>query len=222
MAGLHHDHLPALQAAVPQCANLTHAMFRALTAHLTPHLPALPAFTAMAEAVEREEYGVLHDYRLVRLPLSIVGIDKVRYRTPVVSLLHETILSLRMSEITINKLRTALHLRGLCLLFLCSCGVVMGRCPDVRRFYGSGLHHRMDKLRSAIDAAGYPVREVATLRDIPVATMDLHTNGVDARLIERISDLIETAAAVGYPAHPQVDDELAHFVARTQAIRTAA
>lgn len=211
MAGLHSGHLPILQEVMPEQSALASDLFQALTTTLNPHLPILPALLAMAEAVEREDFGVLQEYRLVRLPLSIIGTDKVRYRTEVVEHLHETILSVRMSEITIEAVRTALRPHGLCILFLCSCGVVMGKCPDVRLYYGSDAHVRMDRLRSAIDAAGNPVREIGSFRDIMVPTMDLHENGAEERLFARIGKLTQSASLAGHADYNWIERELRAF-----------
>jgi len=211
MAGLHAGHLPLLQGAMPKQSGLASDLFTALTATLNPHLPILPALLAMAEAVEREDFGVLGDHRLIRLPLSIIGTDKVRYRTELVEHLHETILSARMSEITIEAVRKALRPHGLCILFLCSCGVVMGKCRDVRAYYGSDDHVRMDRLRSAIDAAGNPVVEIESFTDIMVPTMDLHHNGAEERLFARIRELTQIASAAGHTDYGWIERELQQF-----------
>jgi hypothetical protein len=186
-------------------------LFRALTESLNPHLPILPALLAMVEAVEREDFGVLEQHRLVRLPLSIIGTDKVRYRTQIVEHLHETILSARMSDITMEAVRRVLRRHDLCILFLCSCGVVMGKCPDVRAYYGSDAHVRMDRLRSAIDAAGNPVQVVESFADIAVPTMDLHQNGAEERLFARISELTKTASRAGHTDYSWIKRELQAF-----------
>lgn len=212
MAGLHSGHRDILQQAVPEMNVITGDLYNALTKNLNPHLPALPALMAMAEALKNEDYGVLGEHRLVRLPLSIIGTDLVRYRTPVVSWLHETILSLRMSDITIDTLRAALRPHGLCVQFLCSCGVVMGRCEDVRGYYGTDEHRRMDRLRSAVDAAGNPVFELESLEDVLVPTMDLHTNGAEHRLFTRIEELTTLAAKADGADYSWIGAEMEHFV----------
>lgn len=220
MAGLHRGHLTHLQTAAPQIHDISEQLYRALTNNLNPHLPALPALMAMIEMLQEKDFGVLSPHRLVRLPLSIIGTDQVRYRSPVVSWLHETILSMRMSEITIEEIRNILRPHGICLLFLCSCGVVMGRCEDVRRYYGSDAHRRMDRLRSAIDAAGNPVEHVRSLEEIPTTTMDLHCNGAEARLFSRIEALIKSAAPAGSSDYSWIDDELDHFVKSANSERS--
>jgi hypothetical protein len=222
MAGLHAGHLPLLQGAVPKQSALAADLFNALTSNLNPHLPILPALLAMAEAVKREDFGVLAEYRLVRLPLSIIGTDKVRYRTPMVEQLHETILSARMSEITVEELRVALRPYNLCILFLCSCGVVMGKCPDVHAYYRSDAHRRMDRLRSAIDAAGNPVREIASFTDILVPTMDLARNGAEERLFSRISELTQIAAQAGHTNYDWIDRELQAFTEQAHPLPAVA
>jgi hypothetical protein len=222
MAGLHAGHLPLLQGAMPKQSALTADLFKALTTALNPHLPILPALLAMAEAVESEDFGVLEESKLVRLPLSIIGTDKVRYRTEQVEHLHETVLSARMSEITMEAVRKALRPHGLCILFLCSCGVVMGRCTDVRAYYGSDAHVRMDRLRSAIDAAGNSVKTIDAFADILVPTMDLHQNGAEERLFARIKELTEIASQAGHTGYDWIDAELQHFTNNAQSLLMAA
>jgi hypothetical protein len=222
MAGLHAGHLPLITEAAPKVATVTSSLYSALTENLNPHLPALPAFVAMAEALQNDDFGVLGEHRLIRLPLSIIGTDKVRYRTEMVEWLHETVLSLRMSDITVEAIRAALRPHGLCVLFLCSCGVVMGRCEDVRAYYGSEEHRRMDRLRSAIDAAGNPVESAQSFDDIMVPTMDLHQNGAEARLFARIEELTRLAAVAGHQDYHWLDAELQHFTNQAHPLAAAA
>lgn len=179
---------------------------------LNPHNPVIAAIVAMTEQVDKNEFGVLQDFNLVRLPLSLIGADKVRYRTPVVEMLHESILSFNMSDITKNNVTKVLNKHGYCMMFLCSCGVVIGKCEDVKSFYGSEHHIEMDKLRSAIDAEGNPVELVASLEDIPVQTMDLSTNGAERNLFKRIREMLETMSICVNPPSYQLEEKLKSFV----------
>jgi hypothetical protein len=222
MAGLHASHVPLLLEAAPAVGDITETLYSTLTKNLNPHLPVLPALLAMVEAVRQSDFGVLGGHHLVRLPLSIIGTDKVRYRTEVMDWLHETILSVRMSDITVEAVRRALRPHGLCVLFLCSCGVVVGHCEDVRAYYGSDDHRRMDRLRSAIDAAGNPVESVSSFGDIMVPTMDLHQNGAEERLFARIESLIHAAAAAGHQDYHWLDAELRYFVRQAEPLAVAA
>lgn len=218
MTGLHEKHLITLQEAVPKLKDVTADLYSALTADINPHLPTLTSLIAMVEALRNEDYGVLGEHRLVRMPLSIIGQDLVRYRPPIVTMLHESILSLRMSDITIENIDKALKPHELCILFLCSCGVVMGHCDDVHAFYGSDDHRRMDRLRSAIDAAGSAVREIASFDDIRVPTMDMHENGSERRMFYRISELTTLAAGAGYAIYDWLDQEFQHFLEKTKSV----
>lgn len=222
MAGIHAGHLPIVQAESPQIAHITSDLFQALSKTLNPHLPAFTALVAMVEAHMQGDRGVLAEQQLVRLPLSVIGTDKVRYRTEVMEWLHESILSLRMSDITVEAIRKALQPHGLCVLFLCSCGVVLGRCADVRRYYGSAEHVRMDRLRSAIDAEGNPVAGVDSFAEIMVPTMDLHENGAESRLFARIAALTKSASSAGYREYSWVDAELRHFTTKAHSTPVAA
>lgn len=193
--------------------DLTDAMLKTLH----PHNPVLAAFVAMIEQLEAKDFGVLAAHKLVRLPLSLIGVDKVRYRTPVVEMLHESILSFNMSDITKQAIQAVLGKHGYCMLFLCSCGVVIGKCADVKNFYGSRDRVAMDRLRSAIDAEGNPVVRIRTLGDIPVATMDVHTDGAEQRLFNRIEHMLETMSLLQSP--PQylwIAEELNAFIEQAQ------
>ncbi len=222
MAGVHIGHLPIVQAMSTINSGMIANIYSALIQNLNPHLPVFTALVAMIEALERKDFGILEEYRLVRLPLSVIGSDKVRYRTEIVEHLHESVLSFRMSEITIETLRTALRPDGLCVLFLCSCGVVMGRCEDVRAYYGSDAHRRMDRLRSAIDAEGNPVVPVASFTDIKVETMDLHHSGAEERLFARIEELTHLAGRAGRTSYDWVGAELNLFIRSANPLAVAA
>jgi len=214
MAGLHQAHLPLVQSqrVSDESQEITNGIYRALTRYLHPHLPAFTGLVAMAESVLGGDYGVLSKYKLVRLPLSIIGTDKVRYRTETVTWLHESILSMRMSEITVHALRRELNKHGLCVMFLCTCGVVMGRCKDIKTFYGSNDHKRMDLVRSAVDASGNPVKVINSFEDIPVSTMDLCINHAEDRMFERIQNLTEIASEAGHRDYSWINGELNRFI----------
>jgi len=217
MAGLHAGHLPLLLEAAPEVANVTNDLYSALTENLNPHLPVLPAFVAMVEAVNRGDFGLLGEYHLIRLPFSIIGADKLRYRTQMVEWLHDSILPLRMSEITINAIQEVLKSHGLRLLFGCSCSAAMGHLDDVQAYYDSGHQRDMDLFRSAIDAASYPVKLVGSFEEITVPTMDLHVSGAEERLFNRIEELTRLAAVAGHPDYSSwLDDELQRFVDQAQ------
>lgn len=215
MSGLQESHLKRLQAAMPENASLIGDVYRGLTANLNPHLPVLAAIIAMIDAVHSGDFGVLGEHRLVRLPLSIIGSDKVRYRTPLIDDLHETILSFRMSDLAVENLRSALKPYGLCVLFLCSCGMVMGKCEDVVGYYKSDDHKRMDRLRSAIDAEGNPVVNINSFDDIQVPTMDLHHSGAEERLFHLVEEILSMAAG-GRAEYPWVQTELSAFIERAR------
>ena len=98
----------------------------------------------------------------------------------------------------------------------------MGRCEDVRAYYGSDEHRRMDRLRSAIDAAGNPVESVQSFDDISVPTMDLCYNGAEARLFARIEELTRLAAAAGHQDYLWLDAELDRFTKKAHPLSVAA
>ena len=214
MAGLHRGHLEMWEAVEsPLSPDLVRDIFGSLTNSLAPRLPAFTALLAMIEQLQAKQFGVLEKEKLVRLPLSVVGTDRVRYRTPIVEMLHESILSLRMSEWTVNLIKRQLmkHYK-ICLIFLCSCGVVVGRCQHVRAFYGSDTHQAMDMLRSAIDAEGNRVELVSSLEEIPVPTMDLAVNGAEKSLFDRIQELTKMLSLAGQPDYPWIEAGLQAFV----------
>lgn len=190
MAGLHTDHLSLLQEAAPRVSGITNSLFLALIANLNTRLPVLPALIAMAEQVQDGDFGVLCRYNLVYLPITVVGDNGYLYKTKTISDLHDSIIPLRMSDLTVYGIRKALKPHDLCILFHCPCAVVMGNCRDVVTFYGSEDHRRMDFLRSGIDFVGSPVVQVSSLDDILVPTMGFHSNGAERRLIARIENLI--------------------------------
>lgn len=217
MTALNGNHLKRVQSVVDkETSTFALKTFKAWTKSLQPHLPLLPMFVAMFEALKNEDYGVLAEHNLIRVPLSIIGADKVRYRLPVVSLLHETVLSANMSDVSREYFRGSLAQQGLCVLFMCSCGVVLGKCRDIKNFYGSEHHLSMDKLRSAIDAQGNPVREVDSWDDIPFYNMDIHSNGAERRLFDRIMELIQIASAAAPEEMSWIDNEIARFVSLAQ------
>ena len=94
----------------------------------------------------------------------------------------------------------------------------MGRCEDVKAFYGSDDHKRMDLVRSGVDAEGNPVQTIDSFGDIPVITMDLCTNDAEARMFERIEDLTTVASAAGHRDYSWIDDELDRFIKIAQKV----
>lgn len=223
MAPLQPSHLDKMQKMLlsDDAKSFAKHSFEAWTRNLTPHLPLLSMFVAMYESLQKEDYGVLFEHKLVRVPLSIIGQDKIRYRTPIVSLLHEAVLSARMSDLSVDNFSRVIKSEyNICVLFLCSCGVVMGKCNDVANFYGSTDHCRMDILRSAIDADGNPVKEVKSWQDLPFTNMDLHISGGDLRLLKRIEELNKIASMAKADDLLFIDRELERFVQTAQASMT--
>jgi hypothetical protein len=213
MVGLSDRHVEAIERVRPkEDRSFINAVHEAATDALTPHLPLLPMFAAMYRFLQEERYGVLSEYKLIRVPLSIIPQNKKRYRTPIVSLLHETVLSFRMSEHTVNMVNAAARRHGVCILYLCSCGVVMGKCEDVARFQGSPAHRSMDLLRSTIDAEGNPVVDVLHWNEIPSPNMDIAANGSEIELFEDMSDLLMLAAKVQRPEYPWLDIMLSRYI----------
>jgi hypothetical protein len=219
MVGLTEEHAEKLMERFPEDAPFIRAIAGALTKALVPHLPILPMFLAMRHFLEQERFGVLTDHRLIRVPLSIIPGNRKRYRAPIVSLLHEAVLSFRMSECTVNAVSEALKPFGICVLYLCSCGVVMGRCSDVAAFRGTRAHLQMDRLRSAIDAEGNPVVEVRSWDDIPMPNMDIAANRAEIDMFEAISDLSLLAASAQAPAFPWIEDLLYEHIVRADNVR---
>jgi hypothetical protein len=215
MTGLNDHHKAAIQKESFLDNAFVQTLYNAFTENLNPHLPAFTGFVGLIEAAEDNDFGILNEYNLARLPLSIVGADKVRYRTRIVDLLHESILSQHMSDLTRENIKDVLKERGLGILFQCSCGVVVGSCGDVKAYKGSEHHRDMDRLRSAIDADGNPVKFVGSTEQIPVQTMDLHHNGAEKRLLNRIDDLTRHADC-GKTYYPWLDKKVGEFVQATQ------
>ncbi len=215
MVGLTGSHAEKLIEQYPEKEPLIRVLTKALTKALTPHLPILPMFLVMEEFLAKERFGILGDHGLVRVPLSIIARDRVRYRTPIISLLHEAVLSFRMSEYTVNAVNTALKPFGICVLYLCSCGVVMGRCADVAHFRNSPAHLQMDRLRSAIDAEGNPVVEIYAWEEIPM-NMDIAAGGAEIEMFELISDMTLLCASAEAPQFSWITELLEHYIKRAQ------
>jgi len=196
--------------------SIVNQLFSALTKSLSPHLPVLATFVAMAEFAKEKRFGILKEHEVVRVPLSIIGRDRIRYRTPILNLLHEAIMSFRMSEVSAKNVDGVLRTNGLAVAYLCSCGLVMGSVPAVSAFIKSETICRLDRLRSAIDTEGNPVAEVRHWSEIP-ANMDLGASGEDEALLERISDLtLAMAQANTQPDYTWIETELNHFVSAAQ------
>ncbi len=219
MTGLTEDHVSILQQASPENAQLVQELFDAINMSLRPHLPVLPGLIAAVEAVQNNDYGILSQNQLVRLPLSIVGVNGTRYPTQTVSWLHDSFLPFNMSQYTVSEVRKTLQKHGLCILFLCSCGVVIGKCQYVSGYYGSPDHTRMDRLRSAVDSTGKPIQPVDDFSEIPVKTMDLHQNGAEERLYNRIEELLYLLTVTPATADSLwIENELAYFASKANPI----
>lgn len=213
LVGLTKTHADVLQreTTLPH-KGIVNQLFSALTTSLSPHLPVLATFVAMAEFASQKKFGILREHRVVRVPLSIIGHDRVRYRTPILNLLHEAVLSFRMSEVTVKNVESVLRGNGFAVAYLCSCGLVMGSVPAVDAFVKSQTIRRLDRLRSAIDTEGNPVTEVRHWTDIPT-NMDLSVSGEDEALLERISDLTLLMAKTNTrPDYSWIEDELKYFL----------
>lgn len=229
MAPLQPGHLHALQTFLTQeqgeheqeLVKFSQTVFQGWTEFLNPHLPIMAIFVAMYDSWLKQDFGILSDYRLIRLPLSVIGSDKIRYRTPIISFLHETVLSARMSDLAVEKFAHLAAKHGLCILYMCSCGIVMGSCQDVARFKNSDLHQNMDRLRSAIDAEGHPVKEVSWA-DLSEPNMDLHPGGSELRMFQRVEELLlASLSAKTVCLEDWIDNQLQTMIARVHTLELA-
>jgi hypothetical protein len=132
----------------------------------------------MKQWLEDGRYGLLEHLRAVRVPLSIVGEDEVRYRPPITEEQHEGWLSFFMAEKNVMWLSEALAGHGLRLYRNCSCGISLVRIQDFDRFQTDQLLQTMDNYRSSLDRLGHPVVELPDLRvppniDVTVSELEM-------------------------------------------------
>ena len=184
-------------------------IFEALTEYITPHLPILPALTCMLSALWRKDFGIFRDYSLVWLPFCIVGSDCVRYRTAGMKKLHKAVSSVQMSDLTTNLLRLTLQSHGFDITFLYGSGIIIGDAENIRAFGGSFEHVRREKMRSALDTAGYPIKEVGRIEDISVLTIDLSPKGAEQRLLEDIERIITLLKDAKKSTYGRIECDLA-------------
>jgi hypothetical protein len=212
-AGLSPQHRDLIISEMPEQAEILRDLYGTMTAHLAPKLPVFALFAAMIEQHNQGDFGVLADFALVRAPLSLVDEHRNRWRTPILEVLHECVLSFRMSELTIGAVQKALHRHNLAVTFLCSCGTTIGTQAASTSFFGSDVHREMDMLRSAIDAEGNPVIHAANWQGVP-RTMDIAANKAETRLLERVGHLCLLACQVEPPRYPGIESTLKAFMER--------
>ncbi|PID83596.1 hypothetical protein CSB11_00445 [Candidatus Campbellbacteria bacterium] len=213
-AGLHKGHLKEANKVFPNQKDFNKKLFDAMTKFLNPHHSFYSSLLAVRQKLEQKDFGILQQWNLVRLPLSIIGSNKVRYRTPVVENLHESILSGHMSDLMKNEIDKVLKLFDLKLVYLCCCGVVLGKSEDIDDYYGSTEHINLELLRSAIDAEGNPVVSISDFSKIEVLTMDLHVNDAENRLFSDIEFAIKQFSKAGFPDY-DLESDLNFFIQNT-------
>lgn len=174
-APLTESHIAFLADHLPQDADLIVSAGNALTEGLNPHANTLALIGVMAKHHREGRRGLAGSLwgDAVRFPLSVVTPeDGVRHRTPLLEEMHASVLSLNMSQGTMERLDAALAPRGLACRMMCSCGVVLLRRDRAARFSTDPNVLAMDRFRSMLDGLGMPVLHIASSHDIPVQNMD--------------------------------------------------
>jgi len=166
-------------------------MADAISEGLKPAMNVLGMFTVMVDHLKSERYGLLAKFRGVRTPLSIVA-DAVRYRTPIVEELHETVIPFNMARKNMDGLNLVLAESGMTCFMTCSCGVVLIRTDDLPAFRASAQLRDLDTFRSSLDRAGAQVVEVASIHDVPAGNIDL--TATEVLMFEEMDVLIQAMA----------------------------
>jgi len=183
------QHLEYLKEKFPSQQEFLESVFNAITFNLNPGLNILALMSVMYQRFNEGKYGILKQFNAVRFPLSLVGVDNIRYRTPIMKELHETVLSFNMGSKNVNMLNVALEKLGIKVAMTCSCGVVLLAKEKSENFYSSQLLMDMDNYRSVLDRFGYPVKYVSGLGDIPCLTVDATEQDKD--IFEQVDQLVE-------------------------------
>lgn len=188
LAPLTASHKDYLVGKFPHQKKFLEAAYDAVTQKLHPGFNVLVLLAVMYERLNQGTYGIMKDFSAVRFPLSLVGVDNVRYRTPVMKDLHETILSLNMASKNMHLLDVAMGKLGLKVLMTCSCGVVLIPLDSAEVFYISTLLEDMDNYRSVLDRFGYPVQYVEGIGNIPCLTVDATQE--DKTIFQDVEELV--------------------------------
>ena len=114
--------------------------------------------------------------------------------------LHEATLTARMSEIAMDVLREALHKHDLDMLFLCCCGLVIGKRDRIDEFYGSQDHVERDRVRSFFDTEATGITMTDSINDLRkkgVVSLDFDPYSYsEDRLFEKIECMLGNGKAI--------------------------
>lgn len=157
----------------PEHTGFIDAVHAAITNSLHPHFAVLPALTVMYDHHRRGQYGLLHEFEAVRLPLSIVGKSNTRWRTETVRNLHDAFLPFAMAGRNCDLLDEVMTAHGVTLFRDCSCGIVMIDTNRANEYRNSTIRRHLNHYRSSLDRMGAPVQEVCCLNHITEPTMDI-------------------------------------------------
>ena len=190
-------HVAMLARDMNYAEEVIHDVYAAMRNHISVRLPFMVALSVAIGFHQLSNYSGVLGRGLVYVPLSIFGDDGQRFRIPIMNDLHEATLTARMSEIAMDVLREALHKHDLDMLFLCCCGLVIGKRDRIDEFYGSQDHVERDRVRSFFDTEATGITMTDSINDLRkrgVVSLDFDPYSYsEDRLFEKIECMLGTA-----------------------------
>jgi hypothetical protein len=190
-------HVQELQDLYPKQSEFIQDIYSAMTKGLAPQVNLLVMFTLLRHQYQQNARGILSEYNLLYVPLSIVAktakMTWTRFRPKSVKELHTAFLSFMMAETNRVAVNSVCGKYGLAMGQAHCCGVLFGSPEDIREFQKSRLYALRNFLRSAIESLAMPVEEVS-FEEIPEKNIDL---GISEREFFELYD--QTLGAMTLP-----------------------
>ncbi len=165
-----------LQSLYPVQSAFIKDVHAAMTDGLAPQTNLLVMFTLLRHQYQQKASGILANYKLLYVPLSIVAKTGerlwTRFRPQAVKELHTSFLSFMMAETNRNAVNAVCGKYGLAFGQGHCCGVLFGTPDAIKAYQNSELYRERNFLRSGIESLAMPVEEVS-FEEIPENNIDL-------------------------------------------------
>jgi hypothetical protein len=139
-------------------------------------VPELATFVLIIEGIKRfgeNSFGTNQNYG-PWIPLSAISLDEdfVRYRTPAMQVFHDAFVAFNMSQRNRGLVNKVLEKKGIQLVTMHSCGIVIVPVHLIADFMESKLHKARNFLRSRANSMGTSIVLVDSFENIPI-TVDM-------------------------------------------------
>ena len=184
-------HIERLKKILPEVAELSDDLFKAVKEHIFAPVLFFSALVAAADEIKKGGHSSFFGVDAAQMPLTVGSTSGERYRTRIMELLHKVFPTINMAGPTMEAVDEVLGKHGMAMLFMCCCNGVIGTREKIEELRGSQAHLDFDKISTWLDGISAPIRNVRSLGDIEnTQLLDVSASGAEQELLEKIEMVV--------------------------------